>query len=166
MRLLQCVRRFVPSSWQGGTIFKGDALYRARSSRSGGEKSTEVWEMPTKILAVDDSRSMRALLKMTLASSGFDVEEAEDGQAALDWLENNEVDLIITDINMPRLDGYGLIETLRSEHRRHVDRPILVLTTECTEEKRARGRDAGATGWIVKPFDPERLVAAVRHAVH
>lgn len=117
----------------------------------------------TKILAVDDSRSMRALLRMTLCGNGFDVVEAEDGQAALDFLEENEVDVIITDINMPRLDGFGFIEKLRGEHRRHVDRPILVLTTECTEEKRTRAREAGATGWIVKPFDPERLVAAVKH---
>ena len=122
--------------------------------------------MPTRILTVDDSRSMRALLRMTLGGSGFEVAEAEDGQAALEWLEENEVDLIITDINMPRLDGFGFIEKLRGEHRRHVDRPILVLTTECTEEKRARAREAGATGWIVKPFDPERLVAAVRHVTH
>jgi two-component system chemotaxis response regulator CheY len=124
-------------------------------------------EMTTmKILAVDDSRSMRALLRMTLGSSGFDVVEAEDGQAALEWLETNEVDLIITDINMPRLDGFGLIEQLRGQHRRHVDRPILVLTTECSDEKRAQAREAGATGWIVKPFDPERLVAAVRRVIH
>ena len=119
--------------------------------------------MATKILTVDDSRSMRALLRMTLCGNGFDVVECEDGQAALDFLEENEVDVIITDINMPRLDGFGFIEKLRGEHRRHVDRPILVLTTECTEEKRNRAREAGATGWIVKPFDPERLVAAVNH---
>lgn len=115
---------------------------------------------------MDDSRSMRALLRMTLLGSGFEVAEAEDGQAALEWLEHNEVDLIITDINMPRLDGFGLIEALRSQQRRHVDRPILVLTTEFTEEKKAQARAAGATGWIVKPFDPERLVAAVRRVVH
>ena len=120
----------------------------------------------TRILTVDDSRSMRALLRMTLNGNGFEVVEAEDGQAALEWLEENEVDLIITDINMPRLDGFGFIEKLRGEQRRHVGRPILVLTTECTDDKRTRARDAGATGWIVKPFDPERLVAAVRHVVH
>ncbi|MBN8817870.1 MAG: response regulator [Sphingomonas sp.] len=123
--------------------------------------------MPTtRILAVDDSRSMRALLRLTLKGGGFDVAEAEDGQAALDWLETNEVDLIITDINMPRLDGFGFIERLRGEHRRHIGRPILVLSTECTEEKKARGREAGATGWIAKPFDPVQLVDAVRTAMH
>lgn len=123
--------------------------------------------MPTtRILTVDDSRSMRALLRMTLAGNGFEVIEAEDGQAALDWLEDHDVDLIITDINMPRLDGFGLIGRLRAERRRHVGRPILVLTTEASDEKRAQARAAGATGWIVKPFDPERLIAAVRHVVH
>ncbi|MFX8481498.1 response regulator, partial [Acinetobacter baumannii] len=86
---------------------------------------------------------------------------AEDGIAALDWLALNEVDVVITDINMPRLDGFGLIEQLR-EGSRHRDRPILVLTTESSEEKKARARAAGATGWIVKPFDPQKLVAAVR----
>jgi two-component system, chemotaxis family, chemotaxis protein CheY len=120
----------------------------------------------TRILTVDDSHSMRALLKMTLCNNGYEVIEAEDGVAALDWLERNEVDLIITDINMPRLDGFGLIERLRGEQRRHVDRPILVLTTESSEEKKARARLAGATGWIVKPFDPEKLVAAVRRVTH
>jgi len=120
----------------------------------------------TRILAVDDSRSMRALLRMTLGGAGFDVAEAPDGQAALDWLEDHEVDLVITDINMPRLDGFGLIERLRGEQRRHIDRPILVLTTECTAERREQARAAGATGWIVKPFDPERLIAAVRSVVH
>lgn len=120
----------------------------------------------TRILTVDDSHSMRALLRMTLSGNGYEVVEAEDGLAALDWLESNEVDLIITDINMPRMDGFGLIERLRGEQRRHVDRPILVLTTESSEEKKARARHAGATGWIVKPFDPEKLIAAVRRVAH
>ncbi|MCW2370595.1 response regulator [Sphingobium sp. B11D3D] len=119
-----------------------------------------------KVLTVDDSRSMRALLRMTLTGGGYEVIEAEDGQAALDWLEANEADLVITDINMPRLDGFGFIETLRAQGRRHVDRPVLVLTTEYSEEKRARAREVGATGWLVKPFDPERLLAAVRHVTH
>ncbi|HZV19667.1 MAG TPA: response regulator [Sphingobium sp.] len=123
--------------------------------------------MPTtRILAVDDSRSMRAMLRVTLADSGFDVAEAEDGQAALDWLEDNEVDLIITDINMPRLDGFGFIERLRGQGRRHVNRPILVLTTECSVEKRAQARAVGATGWIAKPFDAAQLVAAVQRLAH
>lgn len=120
----------------------------------------------TRILTVDDSISMRALLRMTLCGNGYEVVEAEDGLAALSLLETDEFDLIITDINMPHLDGFGLIERLRGEQRRHVDRPILVLTTESSEEKKARARRAGATGWIVKPFDPEKLVAAVRRVTH
>ncbi|MFM2302384.1 MAG: hypothetical protein RLZZ84_2120, partial [Pseudomonadota bacterium] len=93
----------------------------------------------TRILTVDDSPSMRALLNHALSGQGFDVSQAEDGMAALDWLAMNEVDVVITDINMPRLDGFGLIERLR-EGSRHRDRPILVLTTESSEEKKARAR--------------------------
>jgi two-component system chemotaxis response regulator CheY len=118
-----------------------------------------------KILTVDDSASMRALLMHALSTSGFDVVQAEDGQIALEWLAANEVDLIITDINMPRLDGFGLIEQLRAGSR-HRDRPILVLSTESSDEKKARARSAGATGWIVKPFDAEKLVTAVRRVTH
>jgi len=119
----------------------------------------------TRILTVDDSASMRALLNHALTSQGFDVSQAEDGEVALEWLALNEVDVVITDINMPRLDGFGLIEKLRAGNR-HRDRPILVLTTESSEEKKARARSAGATGWIVKPFDPEKLCAAVRRVAH
>jgi len=122
-------------------------------------------ENTTRILTVDDSASMRALLNHALTTRGFDVSQAEDGEVALEWLALNEVDVVITDINMPRLDGFGLIEKLRSGSR-HRDRPILVLTTESSEEKKARARSAGATGWIVKPFDPEKLVAAVRRVAH
>jgi two-component system chemotaxis response regulator CheY len=119
----------------------------------------------TRILTVDDSASMRALLNHALTSQGFNVAQAEDGEVALEWLAMNEVDVVITDINMPRLDGFGLIERLR-QGSRHRDRPILVLTTESSEEKKSRARQAGATGWIVKPFDPEKLVAAVRRVAH
>jgi two-component system chemotaxis response regulator CheY len=119
----------------------------------------------TRILIVDDSASMRALLYHALSASGFEVEQADDGLAGLEWLAMNEVDLVITDINMPRLDGFGLIEKLRAGTR-HRDRPILVLTTESSREKKDRARSAGATGWIVKPFDPEKLVATVRRVTH
>ena len=119
----------------------------------------------TRILTGDDSASMRALLNHALTAKGFDVKQADDGQAALEWLAVNEVDVVITDINMPRLDGFGLIERLRAGSR-HRDRPILVLTTESSDEKKARARAAGATGWIVKPFDPEKLAAAVRRVAH
>jgi two-component system chemotaxis response regulator CheY len=120
---------------------------------------------PTRILTVDDSASMRALLLHALTTSGFEVAQADDGIAAIEWLAINEVDVVITDINMPRLDGFGLIERLRAGNR-HNDRPILVLTTESSDEKKQRARDAGATGWIVKPFDPEKLATAVRRVAH
>jgi two-component system, chemotaxis family, chemotaxis protein CheY len=122
-------------------------------------------EKPLRILTVDDSASMRALLKHALASNGFEVAQADDGLAALEWLALNEVDVVITDINMPRLDGFGLIERVRAGSR-HRDRPILVLTTESSDEKKQRARRAGATGWIVKPFDTEKLVAAVNRVAH
>jgi two-component system, chemotaxis family, chemotaxis protein CheY len=118
-----------------------------------------------RVLTVDDSASMRALLRHALDAHGFDVAQAEDGLLALDWLAGNDVDVIITDINMPRLDGFGLIERLRAGER-HCDRPILVLSTESSDEKKARARAAGATGWIVKPFDADKLVAAVRRVAH
>ncbi len=122
-------------------------------------------EQAISVLTVDDSASIRALLRVALTSRGFAVQQAEDGQEALEWLAANEVDVIITDINMPRLDGFGLIEKLRSSAL-HADRPILVLTTESSEEKKTRARSAGATGWIVKPFDADKLTAALRRVAH
>ena len=120
---------------------------------------------PIRVLTVDDSASMRALLLGALTSRRFEVEQAEDGQEAFEWLASNEVDVIITDINMPRLDGFGLIEKLRDSVF-HADRPILVLTTESSDDKKARARNAGATGWIVKPFDAEKLSTALRRVTH
>jgi two-component system, chemotaxis family, chemotaxis protein CheY len=113
------------------------------------------------VLTVDDSRTMREMLRAALASAGFEVLQAEDGQAGLELLEGETPDVIVTDINMPRLDGFGFIEGVRRDPR-HRATPILVLTTEGDAEKKNRGRQAGATGWIVKPFDPASLVAAVR----
>ncbi len=118
-----------------------------------------------RVLTVDDSATMRALLLHALSAQGFDVAQADDGLTALEWLSVNEVDVVITDINMPGLDGYGLIERVRAGSR-HRDRPILVLSTESSDEKKERARAAGATGWIVKPFDPEKLAAAVRRVAH
>lgn len=119
------------------------------------------------VLTVDDSASMRALLRAALSSRGYAVSQAEDGVAALEWLSTNggEIDVIVTDINMPRMDGFGLIETLRGQTRFR-DCPILVLSTESSDEKKARARSAGATGWIVKPFDAEKLDAALRRVTH
>ena len=121
--------------------------------------------VPSTIMIVDDSPSMRMLLTAALGDLGYAVVQAEDGMAALDRLGDLEPDLVITDINMPHLDGFGLIERLRALPR-HRNRPILVLTTESSDEKKARARQAGATGWIVKPFDPDKLAAAIRRVVH
>ena len=117
--------------------------------------------MPKRILTIDDSKTMRDMLMLTLSDAGFDVLQAVDGQDGLDVLVNERVDVVITDINMPRMDGYEVIRQLRSNSH-HKTTPILVLTTESEAEKRNLARAAGATGWMVKPFDPDRLVATVR----
>jgi two-component system chemotaxis response regulator CheY len=116
--------------------------------------------MTLNVLAVDDSRTIRDMLKMTLSGAGFTIHLAVDGQHGLEVLETVEPDAIISDINMPRLDGFGFIEAVRGIDR-HRATPILVLTTESAPELKARARAAGATGWIVKPFDPEKLVRAL-----
>ena len=118
--------------------------------------------MKRTILTIDDSRTMREMLKVTLASQGFTVVQAEDGQHGIEVLEGMEIepDVIITDINMPRKDGFQFIEAVRANASRRAI-PILVLTTESDAEKKQRARLAGATGWIVKPFDPTQLVDAI-----
>jgi len=119
--------------------------------------------MSKRILTIDDSKTMRDMLMLTLAEAGFDVIQAVDGQDGLDVLgkEKGPIDVIITDINMPRMDGYEVIRNLRRDPA-HKSTPILVLTTESDTDKKNLAREAGATGWMVKPFDPERLVATVR----
>lgn len=116
--------------------------------------------MGKKILAVDDSKTMRDMVNFTLKNAGYDVVEAEDGLKALSAVEGNKVDLVITDINMPNMDGVSLVRALRAKPE-FKSTPILILTTEGGEEKKAAGREAGATGWIVKPFSPEKLIAVV-----
>ncbi|MGH6955248.1 MAG: response regulator [Caulobacteraceae bacterium] len=116
--------------------------------------------MTKTILTVDDSRTMRDMLKLALANAGFQVVQAEDGVDGLEALDRTTPDVIITDINMPRMDGYDFIEGVRA-HPAHRAIPILVLSTESSAEKKSRARAAGATGWIVKPFNPEKLVDAV-----
>jgi two-component system chemotaxis response regulator CheY len=120
--------------------------------------------MTRTILTVDDSPSMRALLRHALTGEGYTVAAAEDGVDALERIDDAAPDLVITDINMPRMDGFGLIAAVRDTKRwGHV--PILVLSTEFSDEKKQRARAAGATGWIVKPFDPPKLSAAVRRVL-
>ena len=119
--------------------------------------------MGKRILTIDDSKTMRDMLMLTLAEAGFDVVQAVDGQDGLDVLgkESEQIDVVITDINMPRMDGYEVIRALR-KNPAYKSTPILVLTTESETEKKNLAREAGATGWMVKPFDPDRLVATVR----
>lgn len=116
--------------------------------------------MSKTILAVDDSLTVRELVSFVLGNAGFTVLLAEDGVEGLAQLERSSPDVIITDINMPRLDGFGFIEKARDGKAKAT--PILVLTTEIDAAKKARARTAGATGWIVKPFNPTQLVEAVR----
>jgi two-component system, chemotaxis family, chemotaxis protein CheY len=118
--------------------------------------------MAKTVLTVDDSRTMRDMLKLALTDAGLNVIQAEDGVHGVEVLaQAGDVDVIITDINMPRMDGYGFIDHVRTNPRTRAT-PILVLTTESEPAKKQRARDAGATGWIVKPFDPVKLIAAVR----
>ncbi len=117
--------------------------------------------MSMKILTVDDSRTMRDMLRMVLEGAGYDIVQAVDGLHGLEVLEQEAPDVVITDINMPRLDGFGFIEGARKTKRFRAI-PILVLTTESDSEKKSRARRAGATGWIVKPFDPAGLVNIVQ----
>ncbi len=117
--------------------------------------------MNISVLAVDDSRTMRDMITLALSSQGFDVALAEDGEQGLEVLNGMDPDVIITDINMPRLDGFGFIDAVRARDDTKTV-PILVLTTESSAELKSRARDAGATGWIVKPFAQDKLVRALR----
>ena len=116
---------------------------------------------PKTILTVDDSATMRELLLAALSEMGFRVVQAVDGAAALETLKVHKADIIITDVNMPRLDGLAFIEELRKDKGNRAT-PVLVLTTETDPNLKDRARKAGATGWIVKPFDPAKLADAIR----
>jgi two-component system chemotaxis response regulator CheY len=113
-----------------------------------------------KVLVVDDSVSMRQMVGFTLRQGGFEVVEAEHGEDALKKLQGASIDLILTDLNMPVMDGITLIQNIRKDPA-HKSKPILMLTTEGLASKKQEGRAAGATGWIVKPFDPEKLLQTV-----
>ncbi len=114
----------------------------------------------TKILAVDDSPSLRQMVSFTLKGAGHDVSEASDGVEALGIAKSQDFDLVITDINMPNMDGLQLIAELRKLPNFKFT-PILCLTTESSDDKKRQGKEAGATGWIVKPFSPEKLLATM-----
>jgi two-component system chemotaxis response regulator CheY len=113
------------------------------------------------ILAVDDSASMRKLLSASLTKQGFRIETGNDGVEGLSRMHELDPDLLITDINMPEMDGFELIEAVRKVHQFR-NTPILVLSTEFSDDKKQRARQVGATGWITKPFDAEKLGAAIR----
>lgn len=114
-----------------------------------------------KILAVDDSASMRQMVSFTLKGAGHDVVEACDGVEALRIAQRGAVDLVISDVNMPNMDGIALIAELRKlSSYKFV--PILMLTTESSTDKKMQGKSAGATGWIVKPFNPDQLLATIK----
>ena len=112
------------------------------------------------ILAVDDSESMRQMVSFALKNAGHTVVEAVDGQDALSRAKTNKVNLVITDVNMPRMDGIALIRELRNLPD-YKFTPILMLTTESTAEKKQQGKEAGATGWLVKPFNPDQLISTI-----
>jgi two-component system chemotaxis response regulator CheY len=117
------------------------------------------------ILAVDDSASIRQMVTFTLKGAGFDVIEATDGLAALDIARRQSVNLVLTDVNMPGMDGISLIRELRKLPAYRFT-PLLMLTTESGSDKKAEGKAAGATGWLVKPFNPEQLVATIRKVIN
>lgn len=118
----------------------------------------------TKVLTVDDSSSMRQMVCFTLKNAGYDVAEAADGVEALEIAKTNEFDLILSDVNMPNMNGISLVTELR-KLKEYKFVPILMLTTESSTEKKQQGRSAGATGWIVKPFEPQKLLATLNRVI-
>ena len=118
-----------------------------------------------RVLTVDDSRTILAMLHHTLSNAGFEVLQAEDGKQGLDVLKSQDVDVVITDINMPVMDGIEFIRNERASGQ-YQSLPILILTTETSQDKRDQGKAAGGTGWIVKPFDPEKLISVIHRVVH
>ncbi|MEM1406509.1 MAG: response regulator [Bacteroidota bacterium] len=114
-----------------------------------------------KVLIVDDSESIRELVGMTLESEGYHVHKSSDGVEAIDHLTHTDVDLVITDLNMPKMDGISLLKEIRNDDSK-VGLPVLLLTTESQVAKKDEARKAGATGWIVKPFAQDRLLAVVK----
>ncbi|WP_246116178.1 response regulator [Denitromonas halophila] len=116
------------------------------------------------ILAIDDSASIRQMVNFTLKSAGYHVVDAVDGRDGLERAKSQQFDLVLTDQNMPRMDGLALIRALR-EMPAYQRTPILMLTTESSDEMKLQGRAAGATGWMVKPFDPLKLIEVVRKVI-
>jgi two-component system chemotaxis response regulator CheY len=120
--------------------------------------------MSKTILAVDDSASMRQMVGVTLRAAGYEVIEACDGDEALEYARKHRVDLVLTDVNMPRMDGITLVAQLRTLASYHLT-PVLLLTTESCPERKLLGKQAGATGWMIKPFNPDRLLATLERVL-
>jgi len=120
--------------------------------------------MAKTILAIDDSASIRQMVAFTLKSSGYEVVEAVDGMDGLDKAKSKSFNLILTDQNMPRMDGLTLIKSLRAMPQ-YKTVPILMLTTESSDAMKQQGRAVGATGWLVKPFDPQKLIEVVKKVI-
>ena len=118
----------------------------------------------TKVLVVDDSNSIRDMVCFTLKSAGYETVEAKDGQEGLSKAQGATFDLVISDVNMPNMDGITLCQELRKLANFKFT-PILMLTTESSGDMKMRGKAAGATGWLVKPFNPEKLLATIKRAV-
>ena len=116
--------------------------------------------MAKKIMTVDDSASIRQMVGFTLRNAGYEVIESEDGAEALKLLDGQDIDMLVTDLNMPNVDGIELIRRVRQRAATKFI-PIIMLTTESQEEKKLQGKEAGATGWIVKPFKPEQLINVI-----
>lgn len=122
--------------------------------------TAEIMTVRSRVLVVDDSVSIRQMVEMTLRSANFDVTLAEDGQHALEVCADKDFDFVLTDQNMPRMDGLSLVRALRSKSA-FQRTPIVMLTTESSDDMKQKGRAAGATGWMVKPFDPDKLVSVL-----
>lgn len=120
--------------------------------------------MSKKIMTVDDSASVRQMVSFTLREAGYEVVEASDGKDALSKISGTQFNLIVTDLNMPNMDGIELIRNLRSSGT-HKFVPIIMLTTESQDSKKLEGKSAGATGWIIKPFRPEQLLAVIKKVI-
>lgn len=117
--------------------------------------------MPKQILTVDDSRTIREMVAFTLGNAGYQVTTADDGNRGLALAKTRKFDCIITDLNMPGMDGLAFTRSVRG-HATNRTTPILLLTTESAPEKKQEGKAAGATGWLVKPFNPDKLLEVVR----
>jgi two-component system chemotaxis response regulator CheY len=120
--------------------------------------------MAKTVLTVDDSASIRQMVAFTLRSVGYEVIEAADGQEGLDKAKAQAADLVLSDLNMPRMNGLAMVMALRAMPP-YQTVPILILTTESGGEMKARGKAAGATGWLVKPFDPQKLLEVVKKVI-